>query len=46
MGEVSLLIEPGITLAGMSDHLSLIRIGDEAYAFIEESAWVLAISDI
>lgn len=46
MGEVSLLIEPGITLAGMSDQLSLIRIGDEAYAFIEESAWVLAISDI
>jgi molybdate transport system regulatory protein len=46
MGEVSLLIEPGITLAGMCDQLSLIRIGDEAYADIEESAWVLAISDI
>lgn len=42
LGEVSLLIEPGITLAGICNQLSLMRIGDEAFAEIEESAWVLA----
>ena len=42
LGEVSLLIEPGITLAGICNQLSLMRIGDEACAEIEESAWVLA----
>ena len=42
LGEVSLLIEPGISLAGFCNQLSLMRIGDEACAEIEESAWVLA----
>ena len=46
MGEVNLLIEPGITLAGMTKQTALLKIGDEAYADIDATAWVLALPEV
>jgi hypothetical protein len=42
-GEVSVLIEPGITLIGFSEDLSSLDLSDEAYALVDESALVLAL---
>ncbi len=42
-GEVSLLLEPGITLVGFVDRLSAFHISDDAMAEIDESALVLAL---
>lgn len=42
-GEVSMLVEPGITIVGFADNLSEFTISDSAVAFIDESALVLAL---
>ncbi len=42
-GEISMLVEPGITLVGFADNLSDFKISDSAVAFMDESALVLAL---
>jgi len=42
-GEISMLVEPGITLVGFADNLSDFKISDAAVALIDESALVLAL---
>ena len=42
-GEVNLLVEPGITIVGFVDQLSVFNISDEAIAEIDDTAVVLAL---
>ena len=42
-GEISMLVEPGITIVGFADNLSEFQISDSAVALIDESALVLAL---
>ena len=44
-GELNLLVEPGVTLVGFTDKLQSFNISDEAYAQIDETAVVLALTN-
>lgn len=43
-GELNLLVEPGVTLVGFANPLSSFNISDEAWAHIDETAIVLAMT--
>jgi len=43
-GELSLLVEPGVTLVGFTDQLQKFNISEDAFAHIDETAVVLALT--